>query len=736
LITTEEIPTQVGRLLGQVGIRPRGIQIESVDKGLLNGRSIMVCSPTGSGKTMVGEMALLRSVMYGRRGLYLVPLRALAVQVAETFKERYTPHGFSIGISTGDFHTVGDELGDHDIIVTTYERTDSLLRHRTPWLSEIGTVVIDEIQTLSQPERGPRLEGTIIRLRRLVDDLQIVALSATIGEPAHLAEWLDCELIHSNERPVPLVSKIFPSKDKKKAIRDFVMTTVQANGQAVVFMRTRREAEIGAVELSYHVSKQLTIKERTDLDSHLDSIENWNVNIPSELRSLLHDGVAFHHAGLNSSSRRLIERLFRTGLVRVICATTTLAAGMDLPARTVVISTTRSPGDYQKYLSANHVHQMLGRAGRPGKDKKGYGIILTDSYAEAEYVKKTYFVSTKDPESNTEILHPRYEPVISVLHDSTALAEQLLVFLDYCEQGSITDIEQGLIGESFLMHMGVRDTRSPMRMINLGDVTAESSIERYALGATVRAAREGVLGSVKLRETSDTVVGGIVTSIGGGHHTCRFSARTDTNGIIEGPMCSCGEPFSHDRLLCTHLVALGLHSIQQVPNFTNYVIPLALNDVSPLMTLIRLSLVEGADDSKMKPTHLGRVVNRLYLRVSTVREMLPLLSVTNTTSELLTLLKHLISLESPYIVDEQFENTLLTAATTDISLEDICKSIGRHLGDVVALLEQSRWLLYCIAAVSDVGGLEEPSEMANRLLLDIEERLNKLNPGVKENGCE
>ncbi len=731
MITAEEIPTQVGRLLGQVGLRPRGIQINAVDKGLLNGRSLMVCSPTGSGKTMVGEMALLRSVLDGKRGLYLVPLRALAVQVADTFRERYGSHGFSIGISTGDFHTTGEDLGSHDIIITTYERTDSLLRHKTSWLSEVGTVVIDEIQTLSQQERGPRLEGTIIRLKHLIEDLQIVALSATIGAPDQLAEWLGCELIHSTERPVPLVSKIFPTKDRKQTIRDFVMTTIQANGQAVVFMRTRREAEVGAVDLSYHVSKQLTTSERAELDSHLESIENWNVTVPSELRTLLHDGVAFHHAGLNASTRRLVERLFRKGLVRAICATTTLAAGMDLPARTVVISTTRSPANYQKYLSANHVHQMLGRAGRPGMDKKGYGIILADSRAESEFIRKNYFISTKT-DTEEEVLLPRYDSVISSLNDTGALAEQLLVFLDWSEKGSIIDLEQGVLSESFLVYSGVRDTRSPMRLLNIGDVTAERTIERHALGTTVRAGREGVLGSVKLRETTDTVLGGIVTSLSGGYHTCRFSIRADSNGILEGPMCSCGEPISGDRLLCTHLVALGLQAIKHTSSHANYVIPLAMNDVSPLMSLIRLSLVEGTTDDKMKPTHLGRVVNRLYLKIGTVREMLPILSVTTTTSGLLSLLKHLITLESPHMVDDNFQNTILTAATTDISLEDISKSIGCHTGDVISLLDQCRWLLYCIAAIAEVGGLENPSDMANRLLLDIDERLTKLDNGVKD----
>ena len=112
-------------------------------------KSIMISSPTGSGKTLCGEIALLRAVVSGKKGLFLVPLRALAVQVFRTMKERYEHFGISIGLSTGDFQNNGDGLAESDIIITTYERADSLLRSRSKFLSEVGTIVIDEIQTLS-----------------------------------------------------------------------------------------------------------------------------------------------------------------------------------------------------------------------------------------------------------------------------------------------------------------------------------------------------------------------------------------------------------------------------------------------------------------------------------------------------------------------------------------------------------------------------------------------------------
>ena len=142
-----DVSSQVTKLLNQAGMRPRGVQSDSISKGLLEGQNIMVSSPTGSGKTLVGEMALLRAVTLDKKGLFLVPLRALAVQIYKTMKERYEHLGVTIGLSTGDYQSSGEELGEFDIVVTTYERADSLLRRRSSWLSELGSVVIDEIQT-------------------------------------------------------------------------------------------------------------------------------------------------------------------------------------------------------------------------------------------------------------------------------------------------------------------------------------------------------------------------------------------------------------------------------------------------------------------------------------------------------------------------------------------------------------------------------------------------------------
>jgi superfamily II DNA/RNA helicase len=722
-IAAADPASQVNKLLCQAGMKPRGVQTEAIKKGLLEGRSIMVSSPTGSGKTLVGEMAVLRAVTCGRKGLFLVPLRALAVQVYRTMQKRYEHLGILVGLSTGDFQNNGDNLVDNDVIVTTYERADSLLRSRSCWLSEVGTIVIDEIQSLSEIGRGARLESFIIRIKRTIGDLQIVALSATTGAPEELAEWLGCQLVISDERPVPLTYRVITSNDRNVTIKQLVMTTVQSNGQVIIFHRTRREAEAQARRLAEHVGRQFTSEEKKDLDNELDSVENYNVSLSLDLRLLLHSGTSYHHAGLGFQGRQLIEHLFNAGKVRVICATTTLSAGMDLPARTVILSSIKSPADHKKLLSANSVHQMLGRAGRPAHDRVGFGIIIAGSTGESEEAKRRYFDVSIDQTTGKESLEAKYDRINSSLAHPDALAEQLLVALDMLASASIDEIENGVLGESYLVFCAIRDSKAPMRVLQLGEITSTTVIEQHALPEIIQIARKDLLGKTSIREKNETVVGGIVTSLDGGSFTCRFSARLSPLGLVEGPMCSCGSPITENGILCHHLVTLGMAAARDLGNIADYVIPLSLSETSPLGLLIRLALVEGDTNGKIKPTRLGRAVCRLYLRIPTVREALAMLTRTDDIKSLMWLLRHIVSIETGISLDEGFDNLVSYLVTTDMPIHVLAQQYELSIGDVYGLLDTSRWLLQAISVLSDLGGLSKVSELSQGLRDALDKRL-------------
>ena len=187
----------------------RPSQEKSISAGLLEGHNLLVCTPTGSGKTLVAEIAAVDSILRGKgKAIYIVPLKALASEKYKEFKERYGKL-MNIALSMGDMDSSDHYLKDYDLIITTSEKLDSLTRHHTPWLKDVYVVVVDEIHLLNDPGRGPTLEILITLLRKLLKNVQIIGLSATIGNPEELAEWLDASLVEDDWRPVELHQGIY-----------------------------------------------------------------------------------------------------------------------------------------------------------------------------------------------------------------------------------------------------------------------------------------------------------------------------------------------------------------------------------------------------------------------------------------------------------------------------------------------------------------------------------------------
>lgn len=203
-MTSRTIPSTIDTLLRQLGIETlRPSQEKAIDAGVFEDENILVCTPTASGKTLVGEMAIYHCVHSKRKkGVYVVPLRALASEKYREFKKRYP--SLKIALASGDIDSKDEYLSDFDIIITTSEKLDSLLRHHVSWLSRIGVLVVDEIHLLNDPSRGPTLEVLITILCRQLPELQIVGLSATIGNAPELASWLDAKLVEDQWRPVRL----------------------------------------------------------------------------------------------------------------------------------------------------------------------------------------------------------------------------------------------------------------------------------------------------------------------------------------------------------------------------------------------------------------------------------------------------------------------------------------------------------------------------------------------------
>jgi len=361
-------------------------QAACVEAGLFSGKNLLVAIPTASGKTLVAEMAMHHQVGRGGKCLYIVPLRALA---SEKFEE-FSGKGLRVGIATGDLDRRDDYLGRNDIIVATSEKVDSLLRNRTPWLAEITLLVLDEVHLIDDPSRGATLEMVVAKLRHKNPAMQIIALSATIGNPGDLAGWLDAELVESDWRPVDLREGVFFQNgiqfaDRNREIGrrskyedlDLVLDTVEEGGQCLVFVSSRKNAEAFAKR----AASGLKLTNPT-LAGYADKIRsNAGTDMGRILAACVAQGAAFHHAGLAREERQIVEAGFREGEIKVIASTPTLAAGLNLPARRVIVR------DYLRFnagegmvpIPVREYRQMAGRAGRPHLDPYGEAVLIAKS---------------------------------------------------------------------------------------------------------------------------------------------------------------------------------------------------------------------------------------------------------------------------------------------------------------------------------------------------------------------
>jgi helicase len=403
------------RILERDGISslypPQAMALDPV----LAGESLLLACPTASGKSLVAYLALLRAARAGRTGLYLVPLRALAHEKAEEL-EKFEELGLKVGISIGDFDLPAEKLAKLDVLVATSEKADGLLRRGSPWLDRLGVVVADEVHLMRDPDRGPTLEVSLTRLRRKYPDLQIVALSATVRNSEELAEWLDARHIASSFRPVPLKLGVYhagritftdlstreipPPGD---AVPRLVRTVVQEGGQALVFVNSRKASEQLAEALIPTVRSLLSDEERDRARlaaTELATVSDEETEGIRRLTGLLPHGVAFHNASLTNPERRVVERAFRDRSVKALVATPTLAAGINLPARRVVVRDTSRYDDrlgLQAPIPALEVHQMLGRAGRPRYDPVGEALLIARDPDDEERLLDQYLSVPPEP---------------------------------------------------------------------------------------------------------------------------------------------------------------------------------------------------------------------------------------------------------------------------------------------------------------------------------------------------
>ncbi|MDH5569195.1 MAG: DEAD/DEAH box helicase [Nitrosopumilus sp.] len=439
-------------------------QTDSIKSGLLDGKSILVSAPTASGKTLIAMLAMINYLSKNNgKVIYLSPLRALAAEKFSEFKKLEKVSlgkKIKVGISTGDFENIEKNLEKSDILILTNEKMDSIIRHGVEWVEEIGLVISDEVHLIGDESRGPTLEMILTQLKLLDTKPQLVGLSATITNSDEIANWLDCKLVKNDWRPVPLSEgvcnggEVTMSDGKtfevERSLRgtpiDLGVQSVQEGGQSLVFAETRTRSKSLATKAADAIFNILKKNELTELEktSKKILIENEHTELVKTLALLVKKGVAFHHAGLNQKCREIIEVEFRKGTIKLLSSTPTLAAGVNLPARRVVISNINR---YNAKVGANRpisileYKQLCGRAGRPQYDDHGESIIVGNGNTED---LMEYYINGEP------------EPIVSKITDDKSLRTHILSVIV-----THPGIKKEEILEFFLQTLGGLQSRKP-----------------------------------------------------------------------------------------------------------------------------------------------------------------------------------------------------------------------------------------------------------------------------------
>lgn len=382
----------------------------------LKGENLVLSIPTASGKSLVAYLAIVHRLLNeSGKALYVVPLKALAREKYEELK-LFEKLGLKIGISTGDLDDSNPHLARYDIIVCTSEKADSLLRHGITWVDKVRVLVIDEVHLIHDPTRGPTLEVIISRFKALNPDTQIIALSATIKNATELSIWLDGKLIQSDWRPVPLREGVCLKNrikfddgktieikgSEKKSLELLIEDSSSDSGQALVFVNTRRSTVSVAGKLGVIIERNLSKKDKKKLEQLLGSLKKELPELTSvdkNLFSCISKGVAFHNAGLSSIHRRFVEQGFKNRVIKCIVATPTLAAGVNIPAKRVIIRDLwrYDPNFGMSPIPILEYKQQAGRAGRPRYDKSGEAISIAKNETQKEQIFDNYIMADTEP---------------------------------------------------------------------------------------------------------------------------------------------------------------------------------------------------------------------------------------------------------------------------------------------------------------------------------------------------
>lgn len=364
-----------------------------IESGYLEDKSNYIISiPTASGKTVLGILPALKTILNGGKAVYAAPLLSIQNEKVKEFKA-FEEHGIK----------VGKHPSNSDLSIMVFESFDALTRFSWNVLREVDTLIIDEFHMIGEYSRGPTLESAITRAKIINPSLRIIALSATLKNIDEIEQWLDGKTVEHDYRPVPLNKEVldaemFNTKNKNDVIVKIVEKAIEDNSQALSFVSTRRFTESLATYVAKKIDKKTTKEQKHKFKQVADKlleVPKKKGSLPTttclKLAEAAEKGVVFHHAGLFNEQKEIIEDEFRKGNILMITATPSLMYGVNLPSKYVVIRDhTRWTSNGPASIPVFDYEQMSGRAGRPQYDDVGYSYLVAKTMDEAFDLEARY----------------------------------------------------------------------------------------------------------------------------------------------------------------------------------------------------------------------------------------------------------------------------------------------------------------------------------------------------------
>lgn len=394
-----------------------------IESGYLEDKSNYIISiPTASGKTVLGILPALKTILNGGKAIYAAPLLSIQNEKVKEFKA-FEEHGIK----------VGKHPSNSDLSVMVFESFDALTRFSWNVLREVDTLIIDEFHMIGEYSRGPTLESAITRAKIINPSLRIIALSATLKNIDEIEQWLDGKTVEHDYRPVPLNKEVldaemFNTKNKNDVIVKIVEKAIEDNSQALSFVSTRRFTESLATYVAKKIDKKTTKEQKQKFKQVADKlleVPKKKGSLPTttclKLAEAAEKGVVFHHAGLFNEQKEIIEDEFRKGNILMITATPSLMYGVNLPSKYVVIRDhTRWTSNGPASIPVFDYEQMSGRAGRPQYDDVGYSYLVAKTMDEA-FDLEAHYVNGEIELTNSKLIDNKdaiYKQIIAQIASS------------------------------------------------------------------------------------------------------------------------------------------------------------------------------------------------------------------------------------------------------------------------------------------------------------------------------